>query len=285
VNETIPPKRSSTLEQVSNGPSSADLARLAAYNFWNGGPWAALALGVQLVHGRAFFFSLAGLLALGAWGLFKRIPDTSAAPAPGVWMTSRMGLWRRVIDRSAPLAGAALSGLVALVAGLKDETAWAVAYLLALGGVFAVQAVVAFWSGRASLAREIELRIDDQGLYSRGLNGTLSWGEIREISPRQRGDQGVLRLVVGPNTAPGLSTERQMRGGAITVNLADAGASRESVVTAMIAARPSLNPHTNVSNTFVLPIEGVFVDQPPAADDDIAGPLVVGLTLGVILSN
>ena len=278
----VEPKSFNPLQKVADGLSGAGLA---SYNFWGAAPWLALYLGIQVIHGGKFLLFVFIAVALGAWGLFKRIPDTPAVSEPGVWMTSRMGLWFRWIGRSAPLAGAGLSGLVALVAGLKAESAWAVAYLLALGGVFVLQAVVSLWSGRASLVREIELRIDDEGLYSRGLNGTLGWDEIREIAPRQRGDHGLLRLVVGPNTVSGLSTERQMRGGPISVNLADAGAPRETVVAAMIAARPSLDPQAKLSNAFVLPIEGVFVDQPPATDGDVAGPLVASVALGIILSN
>lgn len=276
------PKSFNPLEKVADGLNEAGFA---AYDFWGAAPWLALYLGIQVVHGGKVLLFVFVALALGAWGLFKRIPDLPTLPQPGVWMTSRVGLWRRWIDRGGPVAGAGLSGLMAMVAGLKDESAWAVAYLLALGGVFAIQAVVSFWSGRASLAREIELKIDGEGLYSRGLKGTLSWNEIREIAPRQRRDHGLLRLVVDPNTATGLSTERQMRGGPIILNLVDASASREAVVMAMIAARPSLDPQVKPSNAFVLPIEGVFVDQPPAADGDVAGPLVASVALGIMLSN
>jgi hypothetical protein len=276
------PKSFDPLRKVADGLNGAGLA---SYNFWGAAPWLALYLGIQVIHGGKFLLFVLVALALGAWGLFKRIPDRPAASEPGVWMTSRTGLWLRWIVRSAPLAGAGLSGLAALVAGLRAESAWAVAYLLALGGVFAIQAVVSLWSGRASLVREIELRIDDEGLYSRDLKGTLGWDEIREIAPRQRGDHRLLRLVVGPNTASGLSIERQMRGGPITVNLADAGVTRETVVTAMIAARPGLDPRAKPSNAFVLPIEGVFVDQPPATDGDVAGAVVASVALGIIVSN
>jgi hypothetical protein len=276
------PKSFNPLQKVADGLSGAGLD---AYNFWGAAPWLALYLGIQVIHGGRFLLYVFIALALGAWGLFKRIPDTPAVSKQGVWMTSRMGLWLRWIERSGPLAGVGLSVLVAMIAGLRDESAWAVAYLLALGGVFALQAVVSFWSGRASLVREVELRIDDEGLYSRGLNGTLGWNEIREIAPRQRGDQGLLRLVVGPNSATGLSTQRQMRGGSITVNLANVGASREAVVTAMIAIRPALDPQAKPSSAFVLPIEGVFVDQPPATDGDATGAVVAGLALGIMISN
>lgn len=285
MSETAQPKRSNPLEQVSNGLSSADLARLAAYNFWTNGPWVALVLGVQLIHGGAFFFALVGALALGAWGLFKRIPDAPIASGSGVWMTSRMGLWRRWIDRGGPLAGVGLSALTALIAGLRGDTAWAVAYLLALGGVFAVQAAASFWSGRASLVREIELRIDTEGLYSRDLGGTLAWDQVRQIAPRLRRDQKLLRLVVGPNAAPGLSTERRMRGGPITVNLAAAGAARQAVVAEMVAHRPALDPQAKPADVFVQPIEGVYTDQPPAEDGGEATPLLVGLAIGIALSN
>jgi hypothetical protein len=276
------PKSFNPLQNVADGLSGADIG---AYDFWRAAPWLALYLGIQMIHGGKFLLFVFAALAFGAWGVFKKIPDAPAASEPGVWMTSRLGLWRGWIARSGPLTGAGLSALVALVAGLKNGSAWAVAYLLALCGVFAIQAVVSFWSGRAMLVREIELRIDDTGLYSRGLNGTLGWEEILEIAPRQRGDQGLLRLVVGPNTTTGLSTERQMRGGPITVNLTDASASREAVVTAMIVARPSLDPQAKSSNAFVLPIEGVFVDQPPATDGDVAVPLVASLALGVMISS
>ncbi len=74
------PKRFNPLEQVSDGLSRADLARRAAYNFWNGGPWVALLLGVQVIHGGMFLLYLIGGLALGGWALFKRIPTRRPQP-------------------------------------------------------------------------------------------------------------------------------------------------------------------------------------------------------------
>jgi hypothetical protein len=271
------------LAKVSDGTADVGIARATTFHLLTVGPWIALWLGVRFIHGGGLALFMGAVVALAGWAMFKRIPEASAMPEPGVWLTSRMGLWSRWLDRSAPVAGLILSVLVALVAWARGASTWGVGYLFFLALVFGVQA--AFVLARTSPARVVELRIDSAGFYSRLVGGVLTWDQIREIQSRVRGDRKVLRLLVTANTAPGLSAACRARGGPIAIALDDAGVSRDAVVAAIAAMRPSLDPAAEARcAAFVQPIEGVYVDQPVETDSAVAAPVLAGLAIGMILN-
>ena len=273
-----------SLTKVSDGNISP-LAGDVAYNFVLFLPWGALWLGLHVISGGKLALFLAVMIAAAGWFTFSRIPDAAANPAPGVWLTGRKALWRCWIDRAAALAGMGVSTLAALIADFKGASTWAQGYLWVLTAAFAIQAGYLFWRGRAFLRREVELRVDADGLYSRELGGTLTWDQIERIAPRERGDRQRLRLVVGPNRLLALPAARREHGGPIELGLSAAVVSREEVLAAMIAVRPSLATTESAPTSepaMVQPITGASTDDSPR-DDAVAAvavPVLIGMTIG-----
>ena len=272
-----------SLTKVTDGKVSP-LAGDAAYNFTLFLPWGGLSLGLHVVSGGGLAIFLAIGIAWAGWFAFARIPDAAASPAPGVWLTGRKALWKRWIDRAGALAGMGVSALAAVIAGLKGASAWGTGYLWIVTAVFAVQAGYLFWRGRAFLKREVELRIDAEGLYSRALGGTLAWDQIERIAPRERGDRQLARLVVGPNSLTALPASRREQGGPIVLGLSEILASREEVVAAIVAVRPSLEAAVEAAGhasggALVQPIIGAATDDSPPDDAAVIVPVLVGVAV------
>lgn len=271
-----------SLARVSDGKVSP-LYGDAAYNFVLFLPWGGLWLGLRFIPGGTLALFLTAAVAVAGWLAFARVPDATATSAPGVWLTGRKALWGRRIERAAPLAGLGMSVLLTLTAGLVGASTWAMSYLLALTAAFAVQGGYLFWRGRVSLALQVELRVDAEGLYSRRLDGILAWDQIERIEPRERGDRQVLRLAVGPNQAKALPAAQRERGGSIQIVLGDAAVSREDVVAAMIAARPSLAGTEPAQDpAMVQPITGASIDDSPS--DDVTVAVLAGVVIAGTLS-
>lgn len=273
-----------SLAKVTDGKVSP-LAGDAAYNFVLFLPWGGLSLGLHVISGGGLTLLLALGIVWAGWFAFTRVPDTAANPAPGVWLTGRKALWKRWMDRASTLVGMGVSALAALIAGFKGASALGTGYLWVLTAVFAVQAAYLIWRERAFLTREVELRIDAEGLYSRALGGTLTWAQIERIAPRERGDRQLVRLVVGPNS---LRASRREQGGTIVLGLGEVLASRKEVVAAMVAVRPSLEAAVEAVETaghasdaaMVQPIIGAATDDSPPDDAAVIVPVLVGLAIG-----
>lgn len=275
-----------SLTKVTDGKISP-LAGDAAYNFALFLPWGGLSLGLHVVSGGGLTIFL--VLGIAAAGAFALVPDAAERPAPGVWLTGRKALWKRWIDRAGTLTGTGVSALAALIAGLKGASAWGTGYLWIVTAVFAVQAGYLFWRGRAFPKREVELRIDAEGVYSRALGGTLTWDQIERIAPRERGDRQLVRLVVGPNSLKALPSSRREQGGPIVLGLSEILVSREEVVAAMVAVRPSLEAVVeaagNASDTaMVQPIIGAATDDSPPDEVAVLAPVLVGVAIGGMMN-
>ena len=275
------------LAKVTDGADASALMREGAFNFFLAAPWIALWFGVHVTGGGWFAVVLTGtLLAVGTY-LFSRIPDREATPSPGVWLTTRKGWWRRQAAAVAPLGGMLVMLIMAVMAVLRKGPAWEAVYAPCVALVFAVQAVVAARKARA--VDDVELRIDDAGLYSRDLGGLLLWDQVLEIRPRLRGDEAVLRLTVGPNALPRLSARQREHGGQVAVDLRDAGVRRDVVIAALTSHRPALDPTARAVKTadsvFVLPIEGVFVEPSVEEQASTLGPVLVGVAIGAAISS
>jgi hypothetical protein len=275
------------LAKVTDGADASALTRAGAFNFFLAAPWIALWFGVHATGGGWFAVFLAGTLMAGGVYLFSRIPEGEETPSSGVWLTTRKGRWRRQAAARAPLLGMLVMLIMAIVASVWKEPAWEAVYALCVAAAFGVQAFLA--ARKARPIDDVELRIDDAGLYSRDLGGTLAWDQILEIRPRLRGDEAILRLAVGPNTLPGLSASQREQGGKVIVSLCDAGVHRDVVIAALTAHRPCLDPTAGAVKTaeavFVLPIEGVYVEPPVEADGAALGPVLVGIAIGAAISS
>lgn len=277
----------STLAKVTDGDDASALMRDGAFNFFLALPWIGLWFGVHLSGYGWFAVFYAGLLLGGGTYLFSRIPEREETPSPGVWLTTRKGRWRRHAVARAPLIGAVAMLIMAFAADMENEPAWEMVYALCVAAAFGMQAVLA--ARKVRPVDEVELRIDSAGLYNRALGGTLAWDQILEIRPRLRGDEAIVRLTVSPNGLPGLSAAKREYGGRITLDLRDAGVSRDVVIAAMTAYRQPLNltaPAAEpVDDLFVLPIEGVYV-EPSANGESVAlGQVLAGIAIGAAIAN
>jgi hypothetical protein len=275
--------RFDALARVSDGTSAP--LRDAAFNLWRGGPWFALFMGLYVLR-LGQLALVVPVLAVGAAAkLSRRLGDGVRSPEPGVWLTSAGGVWWRWIRLGAPQAGLVLSLLAAMGLGWWNGWFWGVGYMLAVALAFAVQSVHVSWIARAWRTPEVELRIDEAGVYYPEIGGTLPWDDIAEILPRRRGDRDMLRLVVGPSAVPGLREACRKGRGEIAISLGSAGVDRKTVVATMIAARPSLDPAVNPRIVFVQPIEGVYVDEPPPENESSLTAIAAGVAVVASLPN
>lgn len=275
--------RFDTLARVSDGTSAP--LRAAAFSLWRGGPWFALLIVLDVLHLGQLTLVVFVFAVSAAAKLSRRVGGGVRSPEPGVWLTSARGMWWRWIRRGAPQAGLALSLLAALGLGWWNGWFWGVGYMLAVALAFAVQSVHVSWISRAWRTPEVELRIDEAGVYYPEIGETLPWDDIAEILPRRRGERDMLRLVVGPSPLPGLREACRTGRGEIAIRLGEAGVDRETVVAAIIAARPSLDPSIHPRPVFVQPIEGVYVDQPPSENESSLTAIAAGVAVVAILPN
>lgn len=232
-------------------------------------PWVLLVMAIDngapgSMAGGLFLYLLGAALKQ-PWPIGPRL-DRMASPEPGVWLTSPTRRFRRAVALLMPLLGlACATGMASAAFHDGDALALTLDAFIALGFAACVG-----WDAWRGLPVRLEARIDDQGLYSRALGGTIRLDQILEVLPRPRGEKFRLRLRVGPGAA-GLPSYQRHRGGEMTLDLSAACLTHDVAVEALRRACPDLGFHVDavpLDTPFVVPIKGVDHEENLTANWD-----------------
>lgn len=222
------------------------IAVVAAYRWLTApvGPITSLPVGAVFV----LIVALDGWLATPAGAGHVNPPS---APEAEVWMTARAVRLKRCLPTL--LVAALLVDLIRTTLAL-----WAIhdvgrtVAAIGLGAALSGLAALRLWRARRSV---VELRIDAAGIFTPKWKTSVGWDKVDYVvQPGAR--EPVLRLMVGPDAATGLSPSLRANGGFLRLPLDRAGLSARDAMAAIRKAHPATRVEPFNSNGFVLAIKG-----------------------------
>lgn len=192
-------------------------------------------------------------LALAFW-IAGRREDEPDQPAPGVWRASRKTRFQARWKRRIPFAGLAIALLLTGQSWWYGDL-WGVIYAMALNLAFGWL----IWRRPPLEDAPVELRIDEAGVYDRGLGWTIPWSAIQAVRPRSLDRPGKLGLRLGPNDLPKLSLADRAVGTDVELDLAPLAVGVDTVRAEIFRHRPELEvapPVDLPGGLIVAPITG-----------------------------
>ncbi|MDG2528466.1 hypothetical protein [Caulobacter endophyticus] len=222
-------------------------------------------------------------LALTIW-INGRSEDTPDQPAPGVWRASRKAQFEARWKRRLPFAGLAIALLLTGQSWWYGDL-WGVIYAMALSLAFGWL----IWRRPPLEAGAVELRIDEAGIYDRGLGWTIPWDAIQAVRPRSRDRRGKLGLRLGPSELPNLSLADRTVGTDIEIDLAPMALAVDAIRAEIFRHRPELEatpPADPPGGLIVAPITGAATesDQHDEAALGAVGALLIAQNPAILLS-
>lgn len=211
-------------------------------------------------------------LALAFW-IAGRREDAPDQPAPGVWRASRKTRFQARWKHRLPFAGLAIALLLTGQSWWYGDL-WGVIYAMALNLAFGWL----IWRRPPLEPAAVELRVDEAGVYDRGLGWTVPWAAIQAVRPRSADRRGKLCLRLGPNDLPGLTPADRAVGTDIEIDLAPMAVGVDTVRAEILRHRPDLDAASSqqLDGAIVVPIPGAATES-DERDDTALG------AVGVIL--
>ncbi|PVM91734.1 hypothetical protein DDF62_06830 [Caulobacter radicis] len=197
-------------------------------------------------------------LALAFW-IAGRREDAPDQPAPGVWRTSRKAQLEARWKNRIPFAGLAIALLLTGQSWWYGDL-WGVIYAMALNLGFGWL----IWRRPPLEPAAVELRIDEAGIYDRGLGWTIPWAAIQAVRPRSRDRRGKLGLRLGPSDLPNLSLADRTVGTDIEIDLAPMAVGVDTIRAEIFKHRPDLEaapPADLPGGLIVAPIVGAATES------------------------
>lgn len=217
--------------------------------------WAGLAFGVwggsPEVQPPLWIAGIALVLAFWIAGHREDAPDQLA---PGVWRASRKTRFQARWKRRIPFAGLAIALLLTGQSWWYGDL-WGVIYAMALNLAFGWL----IWRRPPLEDGPVELRIDEAGVYDRGLGWTIPWSAIQAVRPRSLDRPGKLGLRLGPNDLPKLSLADRAVGTDVELDLAPLAVGVDAARAEIFRHRPELEvapPVDLPGGLIVAPITG-----------------------------
>lgn len=211
-------------------------------------------------------------LALAFW-IAGRREDAPDQPAPGVWRASRKTRFQARWKHRLPFAGLAIALLLTGQSWWYGDL-WGVIYAMALNLAFGWL----IWRRPPLEPAAVELRVDEAGVYDRGLGWTVPWAAIQAVRPRSADRRGKLCLRLGPNDLPSLTPADRAVGTDIEIDLAPMAVGVDTVRAEILRHRPDLDAASSqqLDGAIVVPIPGAATES-DERDDTALG------AVGVIL--